>query len=279
MKRFEGKHVLVTGGASGIGKATVRRFAAEGANVSIIDKDISGSIDFIEEVGLIPDRYYLHEADVTKPDQLSQAISAAVAKLGELNILFANAGIGGGDIISRMTIEQWDRVIQTNLNGIFYTCKHSIPSLIKAPGNTIVTMASSMAGWDTSLSGAAYMASKEGVTGLTKSLALQLGRYGVRVNAVCPGVINTPLGGHDPKTRRARYEQFAKRIPLRRVGLPEDVAGTVAFLASNDARHITGSMLLIDGGQTLQSWSNAPDQDAFPLDFDPGNLELDSTTI
>jgi NAD(P)-dependent dehydrogenase (short-subunit alcohol dehydrogenase family) len=130
-------------------------------------------------------------------------------------------------------------------------------------------MSSSMAGWDVSEGGAAYMASKEGVSGLTKSLALQLGRYGIRVNAICPGVIQTRLSFDpavdDEEAWNARYEQFARRIPLRRVGQPEDVAATVAFLASDDARHISGSMLLIDGGQTLQSWSNVPYDDAFPL--------------
>ena len=109
------------------------------------------------------------------------------------------------------------------------------------------------------------MASKEGVTGLTKSLALQLARYGVRVNSICPGIIRTPLEG-DPEERTARYAEFARRIPLRRVGEAEDVAAAVAFLASDDARHITGSMLLIDGGQTLQSWSNAPDGQ-YPLEY------------
>lgn len=124
-----------------------------------------------------------------------------------------------------------------------------------------------MAGWDTSQAGAAYMASKEGVSGLTKSLALQLGGYGIRVNAVCPGVIRTRLGfrpGMSEAEYEARYTQFAQRIPLRRVGQPQDVASPVAFLASDEARHITGAMLLIDGGQTLQSWSNAPEGEAYP---------------
>jgi NAD(P)-dependent dehydrogenase (short-subunit alcohol dehydrogenase family) len=127
-----------------------------------------------------------------------------------------------------------------------------------------------MAGWDTGLGGAAYMASKEGVTGMTKSLALQLGRYGVRVNSICPGIIRTPLGG-DPAERVEVFAKFARRIPLGRVGEPEDVAAAVAFLASDDARHITGSMLLIDGGQTLQSWSNAPDTESYPIDYDPNS--------
>jgi NAD(P)-dependent dehydrogenase (short-subunit alcohol dehydrogenase family) len=189
-------------------------------------------------------------------------------EFGQLNVVFANAGVGGGDLVEKMDPADWDRVLQINLRGVFLTCKYSIPLMIRSGGGAIVTNASSMAGWDTSLSGAAYMASKEGVTGLTKSLALQLGGYGIRVNAVCPGVIMTHLGhrpGMTQKEHEERYERFAKRIPLRRVGQPEDVAAAVAFLASADARHISGTLLLIDGGQTLQSWSNAPDADMFPL--------------
>ena len=274
MKRFEGKHILVTGGASGIGRAAVERFAEEGARISIIDKDISDGKDIKNSKRQDNKRVTVLQADVTEPEQLVETIEKAINLFGELNVVFANAGIGGGDLVSKIAEEQWEKVIRTNLNGIFFTCKYSIPSLIKTPGNSIVTMASSMAGWDTSLKGAAYMASKEGVTGLTKSLALQLARYGVRVNAICPGVINTPLSGDPPDKRQDRYDQFATRIPLGRVGLPEDVAAAVAFLASADARHITGSMLLIDGGQTLQSWSNAPDLNSFPLEYDPEDLKL-----
>jgi len=275
MDRFKGRHALVTGGASGIGRATGIRFLREGARVSIIDKALPGSRSSLTDEAEVPeDRCHFFQADVTEPEDQQAAIENAIDMSGELNVVFANAGIGGGGQVAELPVEQWNKVIATNLNGCFYTCKFTIPSVIKSPGNAIVTMASSMAGWDTGLEGAAYMASKEGVSGLTKSLALQLGRYGVRVNAICPGVINTPLSGGSPEERKARYDKFALRIPLRRAGQPEDVAAAVAFLASDDARHITGSMLLIDGGQTLQSWSNAPDSESFPLDYDPGDLKL-----
>ncbi len=262
---------MITGGASGIGEAAAHRFAQEGASVSIIDRNLAGAQAVCDQIAQ-PTKAF--EADVTVPAQLKAAIQAAVDAQGDLHVVFANAGIGGGGLVAEMPGETWEKVIRTNLNGIFYTCKFAIPSLIQHPGGAIVTMGSSMAGWDTGLGGAAYMASKEGVTGLTKSLALQLGRYGIRVNAICPGVIHTALGGEPPEERAKKYAAFAKRIPLRRAGLPEDVAAAVAFLASGDARHITGAMLLIDGGQTLQSWSNAPSLDAFPLDYDPDDLLL-----
>ncbi len=211
-------------------------------------------------------------ADVADEQDAARMIEETVAHFGRLDVLFANAGISRDSEVLAMPVAAWDEVIRVNLRGVFLSCKVAAPALIDAGGGAIVTMSSSMAGWDTLAGGAAYMASKEGVSGLTKSLALQLGGYGIRVNAVCPGVIETRLSftpGMSEEAWRAGYERFARRIPLRRVGQPEDVAATVAFLASDDARHITGSMLLIDGGQTLQSWSNAPDAEAYPL-YDGG---------
>lgn len=268
MKRFDGSHVLITGGASGIGLASSIRFAKEGARISIIDKNDVASDIIKAKWNEYREQLNFFQCDVTNSTALKNVIEIIIQTVGDINVVFADAGVGGGDLVADIPEEKWLEVINTNLNGVFYTCKHAIPSLIKQPGNAIVTMASSMGGWDTSLYGAAYMSSKEGVTGLTKSLALQLGRYGVRANAICPGVIDTPMSGRTPEQREIRSEKFSRRIPLRRVGMPEDVAAAVAFLASEDARHITGSMLLIDGGQTLQSWSNAPDCDSYPLDYD-----------
>lgn len=266
--RFQDEVILITGAASGIGRATAVQFAREGGNLAVVDRDIESLQQVKVQLEHFGSKSVAIQADVRYPDECNRMAREAIERLGDLRVVFANAGIGGGQLVQEMSIETWQEIIQTNLTGIFYTCKYTIPSLIKNPGSSIVTMGSSMAGWDTGLTGAAYMASKEGVTGLTKSLALQLARYGVRVNAVCPGVIETNLGQGSPSEKKAAYRSFAKRIPLRRVGQPEDVAAVVSFLASNNACHITGSMMLIDGGQTLQSWSNAPDTDAFPLDFD-----------
>jgi len=266
--RFQGKHVLITGAASGIGKASAMKFAHEGANLSIIDMNLDDAIEVARTIKTLGCKAEVFQADVSQPEILKQAIEKAVDALGDLNVLFTDAGIGSGGLVSEMPTDSWDKVIRTNLSGTFYTIKFAIPSLIKRPGNSIVTMASSMAGWDTGLGGAAYMSSKEGVTGLTKSLALQLARFGVRVNAICPGIIETNLGGGSAQEKRESYARFAKRIPLGRVGQPEDVADAVAFLASEEAKHITGSMLLIDGGQTLQSWSNSPvNSESYPIDF------------
>jgi NAD(P)-dependent dehydrogenase (short-subunit alcohol dehydrogenase family) len=268
-RRFENKVVLVTGGGSGIGRAAALRFASEGAKVVIPDLNLASAQKVTQEIQEAGAAAFAIQANVTAPEDCQRMIAAAQEQYGKLDIVFANAGIGGGgDEVLKMEPADWDRVIATNLRGVFLTDKYAIPALVQSRGGAIVNMASSMAGWDVSFGGAAYMASKEGVTGLTKSLALQLGGYGIRVNAICPGIIQTNLGmrpGTSHEEWQSRYERFAKRIPLRRVGQPEDVAAAVAFLASDDARHITGSMLLIDGGQTLQSWSNAPDGDEYPL--------------
>jgi len=271
-KRFMNKVVLVTGAASGIGRASAIRFAEEGANVVIADRNLEKAKIAADEISDLGREALVVHVNVEDPEESRQMVAETLARFETLNAVFANAGIGGGDFVEKMDHQDWEKVIKINLGGIFLTCKCCIPALKKSKDSAIVTMASSMAGWDTSLQGAAYMASKEGVTGLTKSLALQLGGYGIRVNAVCPGVIKTNLSfrpGMDRKEWEARYDRFSKRIPIRRVGLPEDVAAAVAFLASDDARHISGAMLLIDGGQTLQSWSNAPDDEAFPLFTDP----------
>lgn len=270
--RFLDKVVLVTGAGRGIGRASALRFAEEGARVAVVDIDEDNANAVVDEIVAAGGEALAIVADVTQEADAERMVAETVAHLGQLDIVFNNAGISRGARVAEMPAETWDRVIAVNLRSVFLGCKYSIPALIEAGGGAIVNMGSSMAGWDAFADGAAYMASKEGVTGLTRSLALQLGGHGIRVNAVCPGVIQTRLNYTRDMTDaewETIYEEFAKRIPLRRVGQPEDVAATVAFLASDDARHITGSMLLIDGGQTLQSWSNAPDADAYPLKSTP----------
>ena len=259
MKRFEGKAVLVTGGAGSIGWATAQRFSAEGARVVLADlngeraTELSATLDGIG-VG----------ADVAEEAGARAAVEAVLEAFGQLDVVFNNAGISGPvSPVHEISPDDWDHVIRTNLRSQFLVLRLAARAMIAGgrPG-AIVNMGSSMAGWDVLSASPGYIASKHAVTGLTRSAALDLAGYGIRVNAICPGVGETSLGV--PAADRQGYlesvRRFADRIPLRRIGQPEDVAAAVAFLASDEARHITGADWLIDG-QTLQSWANAP---AFP---------------
>ncbi len=177
-------------------------------------------------------------------------------------MVFNNAGIGGQDLpIAELPAAQWDEIIAVNLRGVFLGCKYSVPALKRAGGGAIVNMGSSTGRHDTLPGSAAYMASKAAVEALTKSLALQVARDRIRVNAICPGIIQTQLSLHQKSDAEAErfFARFAERIPLGRVGQPEDVAAAVAFLASDQARQITGTALLIDGGQTMRRWISTPD--------------------
>lgn len=269
MYRFKDKVVLVTGGGSGIGRASVLKFAKEGAELAIVDINVETAQEVVLDVKALGRKAIAIRADVSRSKDCARMIETIMEHFGKLNVQFNNAGIGGGNQpLMDLSVKDWDRLIAVNLRGVFLCCKHGMPALIKSGGGAIVNMASSMAGWDALFGGGAYMASKEAVTGITRNLALEAAAHGIRVNAVCPGIIQTELSssqsGAGDDTVTAFFERFKKRIPLRRVGQPEDVAAAVLFLASDDARHITGTTLLIDGGQTLQSWSNAPEADAYP---------------
>jgi NAD(P)-dependent dehydrogenase (short-subunit alcohol dehydrogenase family) len=269
LKRFEGKVVLVTGGGSGIGRAGVLRFAQEGADISVIDQFAERALAVAGEVRALGRKALAITADVSIEADAERMVRETIAQLGHLDAMFNNAGIGGeSNTIVDLPVEEWNKVIAVNLTGMFFSCKYGVPALARSGSGAIVNMSSDMAGWDTLEGSAPYMASKEGVLALTKALALEVAGQGIRVNAVCPGIIETRLSfeqGTSGSEMDEYFGRFRKRIPLRRVGQPEDVAAAVAFLASDDARHVTGSALLIDGGQTLQSWSNAPEENEYPL--------------
>ncbi|MCX5568101.1 SDR family NAD(P)-dependent oxidoreductase [Kaistia nematophila] len=266
MTRFVDKIVVVTGGAGAIGQAAVRCFLAEGAaGVAILDQDGGRAEALATELG---ERAFAVSADVTEPAAVDKALAAVVDRFGRIDVLFNNAGISGTPApVYDLPLEEWDRVIRINLRGIFIVQQAVVRIMIaQKQGGAIVNMGSSMAGWDVLPGGSPYTASKHAVVGLTKVAALDCAAYGIRVNAICPGVIQTTLGvpAADQAAFEASTKRFSDRIPLRRIGQPEDVAAAVAFLASDDARHVTGVDWLIDGGQTLLSWANAPDADAFP---------------
>jgi NAD(P)-dependent dehydrogenase (short-subunit alcohol dehydrogenase family) len=268
-ERFAGKVVLVTGGAGAIGSAACRRFASEGASIAVVDRDPGRTDAFVKTLREAGYNAIGIVADVADAADAERAVAETVQRLCRLDIVFNNAGIAGKVApVHELSIEDWDDIVRINLRGVFLIQRFGLKAMIDAGiRGSIVNMASSMAGWDVLAGGAGYAATKHAILGLTKIAAFDVARYGIRVNAVCPGVIETTLGvpAEDQASYRSGIDRFANRIPLRRIGQPEDVAAVVAFLASDDARHVTGVGWLIDGGQTMQSWANAPDAEAYPL--------------
>jgi NAD(P)-dependent dehydrogenase (short-subunit alcohol dehydrogenase family) len=279
MRRFEDRVVLVTGGGGAIGAAAARRFVDEGGRVVVVDRDARRAEATAESLRASGGDAIAAVADVGNPDEVDAAFGLAHSSFGQLDAVFNNAGISGTPApVQELTFAEFDEVLRINLRGAFLVLRAGIRAMIAGGrAGAVVNMSSSMAGWDVLAGGSAYAASKHGVLGLTRTAALDAAAYGIRVNAVCPGVIETPLGIPDLEDGSSGLERFAERIPSRRVGQPEDVAAVVAFLASDESRHVNGAGWLIDGGQTLQSWANAPAADHFPLARD-GELPTTSTS-
>jgi NAD(P)-dependent dehydrogenase (short-subunit alcohol dehydrogenase family) len=260
-QRFQVRTVLITGAAGGLGSAAARRFAVEGAKLALLDRDGPAVAQLAEHLVAEGRVALALEVDVADEQSVAAAIAAAEAHFGQIDVLFNNAGVGSRDLsLVETPADHWEEVLAVNLRGVFFGCKYGVPALMRAGGGAIVNMGSSTGRHDTITGGAAYMASKAAVEALTKSLALQVAPYGIRANTICPGIIQTGLSFRQQERGDAAtfFAEFADRIPLGRVGQPEDVAAAVAFLASDQARHITGASLLIDGGQTLRRWISAP---------------------
>jgi NAD(P)-dependent dehydrogenase (short-subunit alcohol dehydrogenase family) len=245
MQRLQDRVVVVTGAGSGLGLASVRRLAAEGARIVAVDIDEATGAAAAKETGgeFVP-------ADVADEDQVRELYDRVARRYGRIDVAFNNAGISPADDDSILTtgLEAWRRVQDVNLTSVYLCCKYVLPHMLAAGRGSIINTASFVAVIGSATSQISYTASKGGVLALSRELGVQFARQGIRVNALCPGPINTPLLRQLFAADPERAGRRLVHVPMGRFGEPEEVAAAVAFLASDDSSFITASQFLVDGG-------------------------------
>jgi 3-oxoacyl-[acyl-carrier protein] reductase len=249
-KRFEGKVAIVTGGAQGIGAAIAQRLASEGAAVAVADLTAERGAETVESIVKDGGRAVAYGADVSKTEDVQTLVAAVAAEFGKIDILINNAGITRDNLLFKMTDEDWDSVINVNLRSAFLMSRECQKHFVAQKYGKIVSLSSRSALGNRGQ--ANYAASKAGVMGLTATLSIELGPFGVNVNAVAPGYIATAMTdatarriGLDPEELK---KAAANDTPVRRVGYPEDIAATVAFLAADESSFISGQTIQVNGG-------------------------------
>lgn len=253
MGKLDGKVALITGGGSGIGRATAILFAAEGAKLAVVDRAEDSARTVAGEISRAGGSAIAIRADVSKAADTERMVAETAGHFGHLDILYNNAGIGFARRTHLLTEEEWDRTIDVDLKGVFLGCKYALPALMKQGG--VILSTASVAGLEGFRQMAAYCAAKAGVILLTKSLAMDYAEHGIRVNCICPGSIGTPLyeSGFDnltPEKRERAHQMFAAMHLVGRTGEPEEIARAALFLCSQDASFITGQAIVVDGGYT-----------------------------
>jgi NAD(P)-dependent dehydrogenase (short-subunit alcohol dehydrogenase family) len=246
--RLEGKVALITGGGSGMGKVASELFAAEGANVVLTDVNDEAGEATASSIG--ERAFYVH-ADVSKEADAQAMVAAAVERFGRLDVLYNNAGIMPLDDGSVTDADGsiWDAVLAVNVKGVMYGCKFGIPAMLEHGGGSIINVASFVAWMGAATSQTAYTASKGAVLAMTREIAVEYARRGIRCNALCPGPIETPLLLALLSDEAKKQRRFV-HIPMGRLGHAEELAKAALFLASDDSSYMTGSSLIVDGGIT-----------------------------
>jgi 3-oxoacyl-[acyl-carrier protein] reductase len=243
--RFDGKTAVVTGGAKGIGAATARRLASEGATVVVADFDEAAAEETARAIG----GHAVH-CDVTVREDVEGAVAAAVERGGAVDILVTCAGIIRDNLLFKMSDEDWSAVIDTHLRGTFYAVRAAQAHMVERRSGKVVLISSTSALGNRGQTN--YASAKAGLQGMCKTLAIELGPFGVNVNCVAPGFIATDMTRQTAERMGVSFEDFTKAVaeqtPLRRVGSPDDVAGTIAFLCSDDAAYVSGQVLYVAGG-------------------------------
>lgn len=250
--RLKGKVALITGGTLGMGRATAILFGQEGARVAITGRDAgrgSEALAAVEETGA--KALYLR-ADVRVAADCRRSVEETIGAFGRIDILFNNAGVYFPNTLVDCSEEEWDTTVGVNLKGTFLMCKYTLPGMIERGSGVIINNGS---GWGIvgGNEAASYCASKGGVVLLTKAMAVDHGRQGIRINCICPGDVDTPMLRSDAEQRRMRWDEYLKGAearPMGRIGRPEEIARAALFLASDDSSFMTGSTLVVDGGGT-----------------------------
>jgi NAD(P)-dependent dehydrogenase (short-subunit alcohol dehydrogenase family) len=247
--RIQGKVAVITGAASGMGRATAIRFAKEGASIVLTDLNSQGGETAVAECAAAGGRAVFQRTDVTSEPDIKAAVARAVKEFGRIDIMYNNAGIAGAvGPIEKVESEAWDRTIATLLRAVYLGMKYSIPEMRKVGGGSIISTAS-VAGLRGVGYLAAYSAAKAAVVNLTQAVAIEVGHDKIRVNCICPGGVNTPLIHRGrPGAEENAENRMAKMQPIPRAGKPDDIANMALFLASDESNWISGTAMVVDGG-------------------------------
>jgi NAD(P)-dependent dehydrogenase (short-subunit alcohol dehydrogenase family) len=248
LARFAGRRALVTGAASGIGRSTARRLAGEGASVACLDRDADGLAETVDTILASNGAAFAVVCDLAERGAIAGAVAGAVERLGGLDAVCNIAGVGGFWLDEDFPIDEWDRLIAINLTATWLVCQRSLPHLLATGRGAIVNTASTAA-TDATPYETAYAATKGAIIALTRSLAVNHAKAGLRVNCVAPGPIDTPIAAQYTLPPDADRQLLRMITPFGGMGRPEDVAAAFAFLASDDAAHVNGHVLKVDGGK------------------------------